>query len=99
MNQKELYRVEIIQNLIEKQLVETQAAVQLGLSLRQIRRFKQAYLTDGTKGLVTKKGGKPSNRKYPVAVKEVALMYVQEHYHDFRPTFASFQRDLTSMDD
>jgi Trp operon repressor len=39
MSIKELHRVEILQKLIDKRLIEHEAAKQLGLSIRQIRRL------------------------------------------------------------
>lgn len=88
MSHQELHRVEIIHKLTEKRLVETEAAVQLGLSVRQVRRLKQAYHREGAAGVVTKKRGKPSNHKYPDSLKAIAIIYVREHYADFHPTLA-----------
>ncbi len=88
MSNRELHRAEIIQKLIDKRLLELEASDQLGLSVRQVRRLKKAYKTDGAKGLISKKRNKPSNRKFPDAVKELALAYIRENYSDFKPTFA-----------
>jgi hypothetical protein len=88
MSNRELHRVEILQKLIDKQLIEPEAAEQLSLSVRQIRRLKKAYKANGAKGVVSKKRGKPSNHKYPDAVKKLSLAYIQEYYIDFKPTFA-----------
>ena len=88
MSNKELHRVEIIQKLIDKRLIEDEAAKQLGLSVRQIRRLRKAYKADGAIGVVSKKRGSPSNHKYPDSVKELAVAYVKQHYADFKPTFA-----------
>ncbi|MGZ4982142.1 MAG: ISNCY family transposase [Methylobacter sp.] len=88
MSNKELHRVEILQKLIDKRVFEHEAAKQLDLSVRQIRRLKKAYKADGAVGVVSKKRGNPSNHKYPDAVKELALAYVHKSYSDFKPTFA-----------
>jgi transposase len=88
MSNRELHRTEIIQKLIDKRLLELEAAEQLGISVRQVRRLKKAYKTDGAKALISKKRNKPSNRKYPDAVKELALAHIRENYSDFKPTFA-----------
>ena len=88
MSNRELHRAEIIQKLIDKRLLELEAAEQLGISVRQVRRLKKAYKNDGAKALISKKRNQPSNRKYPDAVKELALAYIREHYSDFKPTFA-----------
>jgi len=89
MSHRELYRIEIIQKLTEKRLIETEAAaLQLDLSFRQIRRLKRTYSVDGAKGHVTTKRKKRSNHKYPDSPKELAITYVREQYSDFQPTFA-----------
>jgi hypothetical protein len=88
MSNRELHRVEILQKLIDKRLIEHDAAEQLGLSVRQIRRLKKAYKTGGAVGIVSKKRGKPSNHKYPDSVKKLAMAYIQQYYVDFKPTFA-----------
>jgi hypothetical protein len=43
MSSQELHRVEILQKLIDKRLIEPEAAEQLGLSVRQIRRLKKRF--------------------------------------------------------
>ena len=88
MSNKELHRIEILQKLIDKRLVEPEAAKQLDLSIRQIRRLKKAYQANGAKGIVSKKRGRSSNHKYPDAFRKLALVYIQEYYSDFKPTFA-----------
>jgi len=88
MSNKELHRIEILQKLIDKRLIEHEAAKQLGLSIRQIRRLRKAYKADGAIGVVSKKRGNPSNHKYPDSVKELAITYVKQYYVDFKPTFA-----------
>ena len=55
MSQKELHRIEVVKRLIEKRCNETQAAEQLNVSTRQIRRLKAAYSSKGAKGLLSKK--------------------------------------------
>jgi len=88
MSNKELHRIEILQKLIDKRLIEHEAAKQLGLSIRQIRRLRKAYKADGAIGVVSKKRGNPSNHKYPDSIKELAIAYVKQYYVDFKPTFA-----------
>jgi len=89
MSHNELDRVEIIKKLIEQRLYESEAALSLQLSVRQIRRLKAAYLKYGVEGLISKKRKVSSNRKYSDAVKETALAIIREFYIDFRPTFAA----------
>jgi len=42
MSNRELHRLEILQKLIDKGLIESEASDQLGLSVRQIRRLKKS---------------------------------------------------------
>ncbi|PCJ18234.1 MAG: hypothetical protein COB02_11645 [Candidatus Cloacimonadota bacterium] len=80
MSKKELHRVEMIQRMIDRHLYEKDVAYQLELSVRQIRRLKKKYLSDGAKGIISKKRGKTSNNKYSDSFKDLALTYIREYY-------------------
>jgi transposase len=88
MSAKELDRLEVLGRVIERRLTQRQAAEQLGLSLRQVERLCRALRADGAGGLVSRKRGRPSNRKLPEAVCEHALGLVRARYADFGPTLA-----------
>ena len=89
MSQKELHRIEVVKRLIEKRCNETQAAEQLNVSTRQIRRLKAAYSSKGAKGLLSKKRGQPGNHQLPLALKELCITLISQNYSDFRPTLAT----------
>ena len=89
MSAKELNRLEILGRELERRLTQAQAAEQLGLSLRQVERLCRKLRVDGCQGLVSKKRGRPSNRKLPAAFRERALVLVQSRYADFGPTLAA----------
>ena len=88
MSAKELDRLEVLGRVIERRLTQRQAAEQLGLSLRQVERLCRTLRADGAGGLVSRKRGRPSNRKLPEAVCEHALGLVRARYADFGPTLA-----------
>ncbi len=88
MSAKELNRLEVLGRVIERRLTQRQAAEQLGLSERQVRRLCRALGQQGAAGLVSRKRGRPSNRKLPAAAREHALGLVRGRYADFGPTLA-----------
>jgi len=89
MSTEELNRLEILGRVLERRLTQTQAAEQLGLSVRQVERLCRKLRLDGRQGLVSKKRGRPSNRKLPAALRERALALVLARYADFGPTLAA----------
>jgi transposase len=88
MSAEELDRLEIIGRVIERRLTQLNAADQLGLSLRHVERLCRALRTDGAAGLVSRKRGRPSNRRLSAALRERALELVRDRYSDFGPTLA-----------
>jgi hypothetical protein len=57
MSQKELSRAQILRHLDKDRLKQRQAAQQLSLSVRQIKRLLKLYRRLGTSGLLSKKRG------------------------------------------
>jgi transposase len=88
MSAKELDRLEMIRRVFERRLTQRKAADRLGLSLRQVERLCRAFRVDGAGGLVSRKRGRPSNRKLAEALRERALGLVRGRYSDFGPTLA-----------
>ena len=89
MSAKELNRLEILGRVLERRLTQAQAAEQLDLGVRQVERLCRKLRLGGRQGLVSKKRGRPSNRKLPAAFRERALALVQSRYADFGPTLAA----------
>ncbi len=88
MSQKELTRVEVMQQLKTKRLTQAQAAVQLHLSVRQVKRLWRTYKTLGRAGLISKRRGQPGNHRLPLDVRQQVNDLIQQHYADFGPTLA-----------
>jgi hypothetical protein len=88
MTQKDLARYQVIKNLIAKLINGTDAAKQLALSLRQVKRLKARVIADGAKGILHKLRNRESNNKTDSEVWTKARELIQTHYPDFGPTFA-----------
>ncbi len=88
MAQKELSKYEIIKNLIDKKINGTQAAKQIGLSVRQVKRLKTRVEEDGPKGIIHRSRERKSNQEINPKTIEEAKHYLQTIYSDFKPTFA-----------
>lgn len=88
MSRRELSRVEVMQQLKAKQITQSQAAEQLGLTVRHIKRLWQAYQAGGATALVSQRRGRPSNHQLNAAVKSQALELIESTYPDFGPTLA-----------
>src|SRR3954469_24882006 len=65
MSDKELTRLEVLRDLDQQRLTPIAAAQLLGLERRQVFRLLKAYRTEGAAGLVSKRRGRPSNRRQP----------------------------------
>lgn len=89
MSEKEIDRLEKMNQLRSKQIGQKTAAEQLGLSVRQVKRLWKAYQEQGAAGLVNKSRGKPSHNQLNREAKQRALDLIQERYRDFGPTLAS----------
>ena len=89
MSDKEIKRVQSMTQLEQRQLTQGNAAAQLGISVRQIKRLWRAYQEQGAAGLVNKSRGKPSHNQLRDEVKRQALNLILERYRDFGPTLAT----------
>lgn len=86
---KELKRLKVIQNVINKRITQVTAAAIIGLSERQIGRLTKAVRKEGDRGIAHKSRGKTSNRKIAEEVKEKVLRLYGDKYQDFGPTLAN----------
>lgn len=88
MSHQELSRLAVIQQVVKKQIKLSQAARQLHLSVRQVKRLKKVFQGVGVQGLVSKKRGRASNHQLSPQVKEQAREWLRTRYADFGPTLA-----------
>ena len=88
MSPRELSRAEVMQQLKAKRITQQQAAEQLGLSVRQIKRLWRTYRMGGAKALISQQRGRPSNHQLDPKIKKKAHEMIQERYADFGPTLA-----------
>lgn len=89
MSQKDLKRLHIIQKVLEGILKQIEAAEDLDLSERQIRRLVIRVKMEGTQGLVHRLRGSPSNRRIDEKLKARVLKLYETKYWDFGPTLGS----------
>ena len=88
MSNKELDRAGVMSRLVERRLSQVAAAETLGVGIRQVRRLLRAYEAKGAASLVSKRRGKPSNRRFADGHQERVVSLVRAHYADFGPTLA-----------
>jgi hypothetical protein len=89
MSQREINKLQVMEQLSCKQLKQADAAAQLGISVRQVRRLWSGFKREGATALLSCRRGKPSNHQCPQALKETALALIHDKYADFGPTLAA----------
>jgi transposase len=89
MSRTELSRADTLQRVLDRKLSITAAADLLGVCRRQATRLLSAYREQGSAGLISRKRGKPSNRRHSEAFRDHVIELVRRHYHDFGPTLAA----------
>jgi transposase len=95
LSRKELDRVGLMQGLVARRMKQAEAARQLGVSVRQVKRWLRSYRLEGPQGLVSRRRVRPSNHRLPEVLKAEMLELVRAHYPDFGPTLA--QEKLTEV--
>ncbi len=88
MSMNEAYKHEVILKVIEKRLKQAEAAKQLGITDRQVRRLIKRFKEYGPAGLISKKRGQPSNRRMSQQLENHCLRLIRSKYADFGPTLA-----------
>jgi hypothetical protein len=78
MSDRELVRLEVLQDLDRRRLTTAAAAQLLGLGRCQVSRLLRAYRSEGPAGLISKRRGRSSNRRKPEAVRTEALSIIRE---------------------
>jgi hypothetical protein len=102
MSQRELVRVHVIQQVIEKKLTQIEAGEKIGLSDRQIRRIIKRVKIEGAKGIAHKLRGRESPHKLKESLRKQVLKLYDEKYEGFGPTLATeklYERDGIKISD
>jgi len=89
LTQKDMEKYDIINKLICKQIIESEAAKMIWLSIRQIRRIKKRVIEWWVEWIIHKSRWSPSNRKFSNEFNDSIISIVKDKYYDFKPTFAS----------
>src|SRR5712664_641667 len=89
MSDGELRRLEVLRDVDRGGLPVGAAAQLLERSERQVWRLLKAFRAEGAPGLISKKRGRPSNRKTSEAIRSAVLWIVRQNYADFGPTLAA----------
>lgn len=89
MSQTEISRYDIIKQLIAGQINGTDAAKQIGVTIRHIKRLKVKVNEKGAQGLIHGNRGREGNRKLDDKIITTIESHLKEKYYDFGPTFAS----------
>lgn len=85
---KEINRLKILQDVIERNLRPGQAAEMLGITPRHCSRLLKRYRQAGPLSHVNHRRGQPGNRQLIPGLAERALRIIRELYADFGPILA-----------
>jgi len=88
MSQSELSQFDTMMRVERGELRVTDAAALLGLKRRQVYRLLDRLREDGAEGMISRKRGRPGNRRHSDGLRDRIITIVREHYHDFGPTLA-----------
>jgi len=89
MSKREFDQHEVLLGVQSGRLRIAEACALLRLSRRQTFRLLRGVREGGAASLVSKRRGRPSDRRLPDAVRHLAMVLVGEHYRDFGPPLAA----------
>lgn len=89
MSLREVKRLKVIQEAVDRHITQKTAASMTGLSERQVRRLVKVVKEEGDIGIIHKARGKTSTRKTPEELRERTLNLYKRRYNGFGPTLAS----------
>lgn len=90
MTQRERDRLVVLKKALKKLIKQSQAAKELGLSARQVKRLLRGLRLEGDKAVIHGLRDRPSNRKTSAAQREeIVRILSQQVYRGFGPTLAS----------
>jgi len=93
MSARERDRLKVLHEVKQRHITQKQAAAELGLSLRRVRKLLVRQQTQGDGALRHGLWGRASNRRTPEAVKRRAVELYRKNkqaklWHDYGPTLA-----------
>ena len=89
MRQKEVSRLYVIRQTIDKTITQDHAADILGLTARQVRRVAKRVRMEGDGGICHKSRGKKPHNQIADKIKDKAVILCRNRYKEFGPTHAS----------
>lgn len=90
MTQKERDRLVALKKAKKKLITQKEAAAEIGVSERQVRRMLRALQERGDQAVVHAGRGRRSNRKIAAGQQQKAIAALsQDVYHGFGPTLAA----------
>ena len=89
MTIKDLNTKSVLDSLLERQLLEREAANLLWKSVRQLQRIKKSYKEKGVRWLIHKWRWKKSNNCHDPTKYSSIIKIIDEKYNDYWPTLAS----------
>ena len=89
MTQKDRDRLVVLKKAHQELITQRQAALELDLTERHIRRLLSELKAQGDPAVIHGLRGRPSNRKLSEEVREKIVRIVSQEYPDFGPTLAS----------
>jgi transposase len=90
MTQRDRDRLVVLKKALKKLIKQSQAAKELGVSSRQVKRLLKGLREEGDKAVIHGLRGRPSSRKRTVAEREKIIgILSQEVYRGFGPTLGS----------
>ena len=89
MSRREAGRLHVIHQALSKKITQGEAAFQVGLRDRQIRRLIRRIREEGDQGICHRSRGKASNHQIPRKVKARVLELFRKEYTDFNLAHAT----------
>jgi hypothetical protein len=86
LSAKEIDRLRVIQQVMERRMTRVKAGGLLGIGARQVSRLCGAYQRHGAAGLASRKRGRVGNRKLPSAIEAQVVALSRRYYQQLGPT-------------
>ena len=94
MSNREQIREVVLKELIEGTIDGSVAAIKLHISVRQVKRLKREYISQGSQGLIHKLRGKMSTHKISPVIEATMVDIIKSNSHDFGPTLVQEKLSL-----